>query len=83
MFFSNNPFIGIDSDTFYIYIYFIAIYRDGYNTCNNNNIEENGKDYQRSFDTDSSALCPHFQCGRTQKGHCHTSPTFPHPRLSP
>ena len=26
---------------------------------NNNNIEENGKDYPRVFDTDSSALCPH------------------------
>ena len=42
--FSNHPFIGIDSDTFFI----LELFK-----------EENGKGYQRVFYTDSSALCPH------------------------
>ena len=57
--FSNHPFIGIDSDTFFFF--FLELFKEasecGFN--NNNNIEENGKDCQRVFDTDSSALCPH------------------------
>ena len=38
--------------------------RRGSAGINNNNIEENGKDYQPGFDTDSSALCPHFKMDR-------------------
>ena len=53
---SNHPFIGIGSDTFFILELFKEAWECGYN---NNNIEENGKDNQRVFITDSSALCPH------------------------
>ena len=38
--------------------HFFKAWECGYN---NNNIEENDKDYQRVFDTDSSAWCPHWQ----------------------
>ena len=41
---------------FFILELFKEAWECGYN---NNHIEENGKDYQRVFDTDSSALCPH------------------------
>ena len=55
--FSNHPFIGIDSDTFFFILeLFKEAWECGYNK---NNIEENGYDYQRVFDTDSSPLCPH------------------------
>ena len=56
-FVSNQPFIGIDSETFFILELFKEAWECGYN--NNNNIEENCKEYQRVFDIDSSALCPH------------------------
>ena len=56
LFYSNHLIIGIDSDTFFILELFKDAWECGYN---NNNIEENGKDYQRVFDTNSSALCPH------------------------
>ena len=54
-FFFNHPFIGIDADTF-----FLELFKEAWEwEYNNNNIEESGKDYQRVFDTDSSALCSH------------------------
>ena len=54
LFFSNQPFTGIDSDTFFFILeLFKEAWECGYN---NNNIEENGKDYQRVFDTDSSLI---------------------------
>ena len=53
--FSNHPFIGIDSDTSFI----LELFKDAWVCGYKNNIEENGKDYQRVFDTASSALCPH------------------------
>ena len=57
LFFSSHLFTGIDSDTFFFIIeLFKMAWEWGYN---NNIIEENGKDYQRVFDTNSSALCPH------------------------
>ena len=47
----------LEKTLFYILELFKEAWECGYN---NNNIEENGKDYQRVFDTDSSALCPHW-----------------------
>ena len=41
---------------FFILELFKEAWECGYNT---KNVEENGKDYQLVFDTDSSALCPH------------------------
>ena len=52
--FSNHSLIGLDSDTCFILELFKEGWECGYN---NTNIEENGKDYQRVFNTDSSALC--------------------------
>ena len=55
LFFPNHSFIGIDSD-----IFFKKLFKEAWECeYNNNNIEENGKDYERVFDLDSSALCPH------------------------
>ena len=52
---TSRRFIGIDSDTFLFQSCLKEAWECGHN---NNNIEENSKDYQRVFDTDSSALCP-------------------------
>ena len=60
VFFSDHPFIGIDADIFFLFFFILELFKEvwecGYN---NNNIEENGKDYQRVFNTVSSALCRH------------------------
>ena len=44
-----------------LFIFILELFKEA-RVCgyNNNNIEKNGKDYQRVFDTDSSALCPHW-----------------------
>ena len=49
--------MGIDSDTFFFFI--LELFKEAWECRYNNNIEEHGKDYQRVFDTDSSALCLH------------------------
>ena len=59
LFFSNQPFIVIDSDTYFcFYLFIVELFKEAWE-CGYNNIEGNGKDCQRIFDTDSSALRPH------------------------
>ena len=47
--FSNHPFIGIDSDTFFI----LELFKEAWGCGYKNSIEKNGKDCQPVFDTDS------------------------------
>ena len=60
---------------FFILELFKQAWKCGYN---NNNKEENGKDYQRFFDTYSSALCP-FNEGERKRSLCRTLDPLPPP----
>ena len=62
--FSNHPLIEIDSDTFFVLELFKEAWECGYN---NNNVKENGKDYQRVFDTEALI---HNLMRENSKGHC-------------
>ena len=60
----------------FLFFFFFVLLEYGYN----NNIEENGKDFQRVFDTDLSPLCPHwlFNVGGLKRVTVpHTAPLSP------